>query len=734
MTVNKQLGRAMILYAIGTFLQRIGAFILVPLYTSVLLIAEYGALETVTVTYQVFMILINFGLSNALIRFYHECRDDSEVFLMIRTSWVSVTGISILLYIAVSPFFPAISSFLLKENQPTGLVTLSFFWAVGGALNQQFFGFYRARQDARTYIILSIVYFILSTSLNIFFVRVLNLKVTGVLYGNMAVVWGINLIAFIKFFGRERSLSLEWTKKLFSFGFPLLFGIISWVILNSADRFFLAYYRDLSEVAVYGLGYKVGLIAQIAVVTPFQLAWAPYMFRKSASSTENIREEFSRVLTWLLTGFSMVGMGIFLFSKEIIHLFGSGKFPQAADVIPYILVSYIFAGVFYWAGSFLNLTNKTIVYSMILLTMAALNLLLNWLWIPAFGWHGAAWATMLCVGGVGLLTLIAGERAYPVKLETVRLLKLFIIMGVIILARYLSFNVLQLSGIILSTALLLSAPALLYFANFFTPKEKKYIRNLPGIIKDLLRTMVSPILDFYPSVPGSRWKNRLKKGTRKIQKWLKPVSTSEEYWMDRYKSGGNSGPGSYDDLARFKADLLNKFVQTENIQSIIEYGCGDGNQLSLSRYPSYIGFDISPEAIRLCREKFRKDNSKTFNLMKDYSNETAELTISLDVIYHLLEDPIFFQYMHRLFNSSERFVIIYSSNTENQVKGQASHIRHRDISIWIREHQPHWELFKFIPNKYPQTVFGQKGSFADFYIYKKTCSRQPDLKENNHTK
>lgn len=726
MTVNKQLGSAMVYYAIGTFLQRIGAFILVPLYTSVLLISEYGALETVTVTYQVFMILVNFGLSNALIRFYHECRDNAEVFKMIRSSWVSVIVISILLFIAVNPFFPALSSLLLKDKQSALLITLSYFWAVGGALNQQFFGFYRARQEARTYITLSIVYFILSTSLNIFFVRFLNLKVAGVLYGNLAVVWGINLIAFIKFFSRDQSLSFEWTKKLFSFGFPLLFGIISWLIMNSADRFFLAHYRDLSEVAVYGLGYKVGLIAQIAVVTPFQLAWAPYMFRKSALSTENVREEFSRIFTYLVTGFSLVGLGIFLFSREIIFLFGSGKYPQAAEVIPYILVSYIFTGVFYWGGSFLNLTKKTIMSSIILVAMAAINLLLDWLWIPYFGWQGAAWGTMLSVGGAGLLTLIAGERAYPVKLETVRLLKLLFIMAVILFARYLSFNVFQLSGIILSTALLLSAPALLYFSNFFTPNEMKFIRDLPGIIKDLPGITVPPNSAHDPSAPVSRWKNFLKKVTRKLLKWLKPVTSSEEYWIDRYKSGGNSGPGSYDDLARFKADLLNNFIQTENIQSIIEFGCGDGNQLSLSRYPSYIGFDISQEAIKLCTEKFLRDTSKTFKLMNDYENETAELTISLDVIYHLLEDPIYYQYMQRLFNSSERFVIIYSSKTESQAKRQAPHIRHRDFSIWIRENQPQWELIKYIPNKYPQKVFGQKGSFADFYIYKKIGSMQHD--------
>ncbi len=601
MTAKKQLGSAMTLYAIGTFLQRFGAFILVPLYTSVLLIPEYGALETITVTFQVFMIIVNFGLSNAVIRFYHECQDKKEIFLMMRTSWISVIGISILFFFAAYPFFHSISQFLLRDNQSEYLLALTFFWAVGGALNQQYFAYYRARQDARTYILISFLYFIISTTLNIWFVRFLNLKVAGVLYGNLAVVWVINLIAFKKIFDQRPLISFKWMKKLFGFGLPLLVGILSWLILNSADRFFLAYYRDLSEVAIYGLGYKVGLIAQIAVVTPFQLAWAPYMFSKSVSSPENVRDDFSRFFTYLLTGFSLVGLGIYLFSSEIVHIFGSGKYPQATEVIPYILVAYLFSGVFYWAGSFLNLTKKNIIYSLILMLMALLNLFLDWLWIPLYGWKGAAWATVITIGGAGLFTLIAGEWVYPIRLEKVRILKLIIVVGIIILAHNFVNNCVFLSSLVLSIILLLSIPLLLFFVEFFTAQEKVYILKILDLIKAVPKSVILSHATSYPINPNLQWSFLWNNLFQKLVKRHKSFISSAKYWIDRYDSGGNSGSGSYDELALFKAEELNKLVQNEKITKIIEFGCGDGNQLSLSQYPAYIGFDISPKALDLCK-------------------------------------------------------------------------------------------------------------------------------------
>src|SRR5262245_51431247 len=79
---------------------------------------------------------------------------------------------------------------------------------------------------------------------------------------------------------------------------------------------------------------------------------------------------------------------------------------------------------------------------------------------------------------------------------------------------------------------------------------------------------------------------------------------SENYWKERYDSGGNSGDGSYGKLAEFKAEVLNRFIREENIEKIIEYGCGDGNQLKSADYPSYIGFDVSQKALNLCRDIF----------------------------------------------------------------------------------------------------------------------------------
>jgi SAM-dependent methyltransferase len=192
---------------------------------------------------------------------------------------------------------------------------------------------------------------------------------------------------------------------------------------------------------------------------------------------------------------------------------------------------------------------------------------------------------------------------------------------------------------------------------------------------------------------------------------------SAEYWERRYSTGGNSGVGSYAFFADYKADVLNRFVATHDVQSVIEFGCGDGNQLSLAKYPTYLGFDVSSTVLSKCRELFRPDPHKSFRLMSEFAGETADLALSLDVIYHLVEDNVFAEYMQTLFQAANRYAIIYASDTDDNRGHEGTHVKHRMFTRWVQENAPTWKLLEHVPNRYKYTGDYRKGSFADFFIF-----------------
>lgn len=202
-----------------------------------------------------------------------------------------------------------------------------------------------------------------------------------------------------------------------------------------------------------------------------------------------------------------------------------------------------------------------------------------------------------------------------------------------------------------------------------------------------------------------------------LSKQSKRFRGSKDYWVEHYRAGGNSGEGSYGTYARFKARVINEFIRRHNIQSVIEFGCGDGNQLRLLEVPEYTGFDVSPEALDSCREIFKGDETKSFALMKEYSRQKASMTMSLDVIYHLVEDEVYERYMRRLFEAADDYVLIYSSNTNKQKATQYPHVRRRQFSRWIEENAPEWSLMEQIPNEILSTIEAGPDERIDFSIY-----------------
>jgi O-antigen/teichoic acid export membrane protein len=200
---------------------------------------------------------------------------------------------------------------------------------------------------------------------------------------------------------------------------------------------------------------------------------------------------------------------------------------------------------------------------------------------------------------------------------------------------------------------------------------------------------------------------------------IRGFKNSSSYWNERYARGGASGAGSQGKFAEFKAEVLNGFVARHGVRSIIEFGCGDGQQLALAAYPNYLGFDVSDEAVGLCRQRFSRDDSKAFRAVRDYTGERADLTLSLDVVFHLVEDDVFEDYMERLFDGSMRWVIVYSSNHDSLSRTEGAHVRHRQFTRWVLDQRPHWVLRETIPNRYPFTGDFRLGSFSDFFIFER---------------
>lgn len=166
-------------------------------------------------------------------------------------------------------------------------------------------------------------------------------------------------------------------------------------------------------------------------------------------------------------------------------------------------------------------------------------------------------------------------------------------------------------------------------------------------------------------------------------------------------------------MANFKAYEINKLIKEHDLSTCIEFGCGDGNQLQYFQVEDYLGLDVSKTAVNMCKKKYALDTSKKFKLVKEYSGEKAELVLSLEVLFHIVEHNLWEKYIFQLFDAATNFVVIFSANIDSG--DYAEHIKVRKFTDFINKNISDFTLYKKIESPLHLVKDSVK---SDFYIYK----------------
>jgi hypothetical protein len=161
-----------------------------------------------------------------------------------------------------------------------------------------------------------------------------------------------------------------------------------------------------------------------------------------------------------------------------------------------------------------------------------------------------------------------------------------------------------------------------------------------------------------------------------------------KYWEHRYKNGGNSGDGSYGASAQLKGEYITNLISEYNIKLINDYGHGDCNQLNyIKGFESYVGYDISNSARLKCLNKNIK-NTKFINNVNDFGY--SDLSMSLDVLYHIIDYDDFKIYLNNLFDNT-KYVLIYAMDLDED---NNNHVLARKFTNYISNTFSEFELVR----------------------------------------
>ena len=409
-------------------------FISFPLFTRVFSVADYGAINLIINTVLLLTVVSKFGFQHAVQRYYPESAGSSDPDILRR--YYSTLFYGTALFAAVLSLLFAGSVFFGTGRflgiTATGTLLLACALIMIRSLRSMQMNLMQMENKTRLFNGMDILQKAATTiliCLLLFFWK----KTIFAFFLGLVVVEGVILLQYLPVLARRRLLSpvrfdSAFLRAALKFSFPLMIAEISWVVLDSGDRFFIQHYLGAQSLGFYAAAYGIAIYLQDVLMAPLQLALFPICMKVWNSEGKKATQEFlSRSLDqFLLVAVAVVCVAI-VTSHDVIVLLASKKFQQAYTLLPFLVIGLVLSAVTIYFRPGLLIHKRASKIASATFYASTLNIALNVALLPRIGLIGAAVATMVSYAGIVVFLAWESLRVLPFKLEPAAFLRYCIV-------------------------------------------------------------------------------------------------------------------------------------------------------------------------------------------------------------------------------------------------------------------------------------------------------------------
>lgn len=463
------------LYTVALLSQRLASVVLLPINTRFLTPADYGVMELLEQVGVVLSVLLGVNLAGALGYYYFETDSAKTRQAVVGTTFFGSVLMGAAAGLAGTAVATLISRLAFADPQYHGYLTVIFLAMPATFLLEAAFSWARVENRPGLFLAGSLLRALLTIVGTLIFVAGLRLRVTGVLTTSITAI--VLVSAFLLSFylkSYRPAFDRPTFTRMLRYAIPLGFSSMAMVFIHFGDRFILPRYRPLSDLGIYAVSYKIGMLLSVAY-SSFHSWWSAQVY--NVVKREDADHVFARMVTWLTAALSFCALALVAAAKPGIQLLTAPAFHVAAGLVPVIVLAYYLRSF----GDFfrcLFLVAKRPEWDAACTWVGAGVCLVAYLTlIPPFGIWGAAIATALTFGVITTISIIWATRLRPISVEGGRLMK---VLGVTAVLTGASLAVpIRNIGLQIAWAafLLLCYPALLFLLRFPTPGEMQSIRS-----------------------------------------------------------------------------------------------------------------------------------------------------------------------------------------------------------------------------------------------------------------
>lgn len=235
------------------------------------------------------------------------------------------------------------------------------------------------------------------------------------MYGHIGTAALIFCVALV-WFRRQGLLTWSFDRSAlrdnFKFGLGLLPHDLGNQAIRLSDRLFLVALVGLTGAGLYAVAAQVSSVC-LVMLSAFNRAWAPYLFPKLGSPSEDTKRSIVRNSYGVIAGFVLFFMAFNLAVPWLYEWFIDPKFHDSIGYVRWMSLGYFFTAVYLTYVDYIFYVKKTYLLSVLTTINMSLNLALNYMMVKSFGAAGASMAFAATMFVVMCLAFVLSNRVYP---------------------------------------------------------------------------------------------------------------------------------------------------------------------------------------------------------------------------------------------------------------------------------------------------------------------------------
>lgn len=368
-------------------------FLSIAVYSSLLSPAEYGIYATIVALAAMMNSVVFEWLRLSLLRFYPKYSSSENLLETVKLSFIGLLLLTLIIGTGTSFFMPVF-------DIPAYFIIFILLLSWTQSWNNLNLSLMRAKLEPKAYGIIAFTRAILGLIIGSLLIMV-GWGEIGLVMGIVIGFWVALLPPTLKYWKFHLKPSLfdkEITKIFVKYGTPLTVTLLLGVIIHNSDRLIIQYLLSSSETGIYSVTYdlteqSIFTLMMIVNLAAFPIAIKMMEEKGDLAAYEQVKNNMSLLF---LIALPAAG-GFIAIAPNIVYLILGEDFrEQALILVPFIVVGALLKGFkFYGVDVMFHIKQRTRLQMYPIGIAAAVNIILNFIFIPEFGIIGAAYSTVI---------------------------------------------------------------------------------------------------------------------------------------------------------------------------------------------------------------------------------------------------------------------------------------------------------------------------------------------------